>query len=96
MKMTAALVERTLSQFEAEAIPDDHPVVPELSKLFGVHTFFLDRNGLNIVEPAGSAQARTRTGKVVNVASWNDADPPSLVLHEPEPTDVVVALGYEH
>src|SRR5262249_51915322 len=47
MKMTAALVERTLSQFEAEAIPDDHPVVPELSKLFGVHTFFLDRNGLN-------------------------------------------------
>ena len=25
MKLTSAQVERTLGQFEAEAIPDDHP-----------------------------------------------------------------------
>ena len=27
MKLTPALVEKTLNQFEAQAIPDDHPVV---------------------------------------------------------------------
>ena len=38
MKLTSAQVERTLGQFEAEAIPDDHPVVPQLNDLFGEHT----------------------------------------------------------
>ena len=57
MKLTSAQVERTLGQIEARAIPDDHPVVSQLNSLFGDHTFFLDRNGLNIVEPAESAEA---------------------------------------
>jgi hypothetical protein len=34
---------------------EDHPVIPELNDLFGEHTFFLDHNGLNIVEPAEAA-----------------------------------------
>src|SRR5215475_87283 len=55
MKLTSAQVERTLGQFEARIIPDDHPVIPQLNDLFGEHTFFLDRNGLNIVEPAEAA-----------------------------------------
>jgi hypothetical protein len=53
MKLTSAQVWRTLSQFEAQALPDSHPMVPQLNELFGDHTFFLDSNGLNIVEPAG-------------------------------------------
>jgi hypothetical protein len=52
MKLTSAQIERTLGQFEAEAIPDSHPALPRLNGLFGDHTFFLDRKGLNIVEPA--------------------------------------------
>ena len=32
-------------------------------------------------------------GKVVRVASWQDADRTSLVTHRPEATDVVVVLG---
>jgi hypothetical protein len=51
MKLTSAQVEQTLTQFEGEVIPDNHPVVPQLNSLFGEHTFFLDRRGLNIVEP---------------------------------------------
>ena len=51
MKLTSAQIERTLRQFEAEAIPDSHPALPRLNELFGDHTFFLDRKGLNIVEP---------------------------------------------
>src|SRR4051794_787965 len=36
MKLTSVFVERTLSQFEAEAIPDNHPAVPQLRGLFGL------------------------------------------------------------
>ena len=39
MKLTSAQVERTMSQFEVQALPDNHPAVPELNELFGEHTF---------------------------------------------------------
>ena len=48
MKLTSAQIERTLSQFEAEAIPDSHPALPRLNELFGDHTFFLDSKGLTL------------------------------------------------
>src|SRR5881396_2462354 len=86
MKLDSALVERTLSQFEAQVIPDHHPAVPELNRLFGDHTFFLDRNGLNIVEPVAPMQEGTAAGQIVNLANWSNTDPPNLAPHEPEPT----------
>ena len=96
MKLTSVQVERTLSQFQAEAIPDDHPVVPQLNNLFGEHTFFLDGNGLNVVEPNESIDAGAPAGTVVNLANWSDAQLTSLAPHEPEPTEVVVILESKH
>jgi hypothetical protein len=103
MKLTSAQVERTLSQFKAEALPDNHPVVPQLNNLFGEHTFFLDSHGLNIVEPteaagAGTeaAQAAAQRAEVVNIANWSTGNPTTLEPHEPEPTDVIVTLGAKH
>jgi hypothetical protein len=96
MKLTSSQVERTLGQFEAEAIPENHPVVPQLNNLFGEHTFFLDNNGLNIVEPAEGDRAGLQSAKVVNLANWSDATSSGLVPHEPEPTDVVIMLGPKH
>ena len=93
MKLNSVLVERTLGQIEAEAIPEDHPSVPKLKDLFGDHTFFLDTSGLNIIEPMEEAP---RTGKLVNVASWDDADPPQLLAHSPESTDVLIEFGPMH
>ena len=96
MKLNSAQLERTLGQFEARAIPDDHPVIPQLSDLFGEHTFLLDSHGLNIVEPAEAAGSDAQLAKVVNVANWSDANRNRLEPHEPEPTDVVVTLGSKH
>jgi hypothetical protein len=97
MKLTSAQVERTLSQFEAQALPDSHPMVPQLSELFGDHTFFLDSNGLNIVEPAGDdAPAGVEAAWVVNLATWSDANLTKLAPHEPQPTDAIVELGSKH
>ena len=51
MKLTSAQVKETLSQLPCQVIPGSHPVVPQLNRLFGKHTFFIDDQGLNIVEP---------------------------------------------
>jgi hypothetical protein len=89
MKMNSVLVERTQSQLEAEAVPENHPMVPQLNRLFGEHTFFLDDTGLLIVEPTASD---VQEGMVVKLASWKDESHMSLAPHEPEVTDMVVAL----
>ena len=97
MKLTSTQIERTLSQFEAKALPDSHPIVPRLAELFGDHTFFLDSNGLNIVEPTAEAPPEgAQAARVVNLANWSDAKRSSLAPHEPEPTDAIVELGSRH
>jgi hypothetical protein len=95
MKMTSALVKQTLSQIEAQPIPDNHPACPQLTRLFGDHTFFLDNNGLNIVEPSGRTETGSAVANVVRLASWADAKRENLKAHEPEPTDAVVELTSE-
>jgi hypothetical protein len=96
MKLNSAQVEQTLTQFEAQVIPDDHALVPKLNDLFGDHTFFLDSNGLN-VDRAEREPPHGRAGwDVVNVANWSDANMSGLMPHEPEPTEVVVILERKH
>jgi hypothetical protein len=92
MKLTSAQVERTLIQFEADALPDSHPMVRQLNELFGDHTFFLDSNGLNIVEPAAEGPlSGAQPARVVNLANWSDATRTKLRAHDPEPTDAAAA-----
>ena len=40
MKLNSTQVERALKQFEAQALPEDHPVVPQLASMFGNIRFF--------------------------------------------------------
>jgi hypothetical protein len=97
MRMNSVMIKQTLTQFDAQAIPENHPVLPQLKGLFGDHTFFLDGKGLNIVEPMEpmeeGAETSAETGKVVNLANWSENDPQKLAPHEPEPTEVVVVLA---
>lgn len=90
MKLNSALVERTLSQFEAQAIPDNHPVVPQLKDVFGDHTYFINGSGLHVVEPVEPSEPQPDSGKVIRIATWTDANRSSLAPHEPEPTNVVI------
>jgi hypothetical protein len=93
MKLKPATVERTLAQFPAQAIPADHPAVSQLNSLFGDHTFFLDGQGLSILEPVPAAPRES--AQVVRLADWKDAEKSGLVPHEPEQTDFVVTLATE-
>jgi len=96
MKLNSTQLEQTLSQFEAEVLPDNHPAVPQLNDLFGNHTFFLDTRGLKVLEPAGLPERETQSGEIVSLADWSDSTLTSLRPHEPEPTGVVVVLETTH
>ena len=64
MKLNSAQVERTLSQLQGKAIPDNHPVVPQLNNIFGEHTFFLDGNGLASWSPSAPPGRELRGPKL--------------------------------
>ena len=93
MKMNSAQIDRTMLQLDAKAIPLEHPSMQQLEKMFGEHTYFLDGNGLNIVEPIEAGQGETRQGVVVNLASWAEGREQTLETHEPEATGRVIDLG---
>ena len=93
MKLNTAQIEQTLTQLDGEAIPDQHPMLSQLERMFGEHTFFLDGKGLNIVEPLDEKSADGRLAVVINLADWADANATSLRPHTPESRDVVVDLG---
>src|SRR2546430_16196694 len=97
MKLNSTQLKQTLSQFQAEVLPDDHPAVTQLNDLFGEHTFFLDSGGLKVVEPAEAPEMEAPpTGEGVNMADWSDATFTSLKPHEPGLTRGVVVLESPH
>ncbi|HMI15644.1 MAG TPA: hypothetical protein VK526_04700 [Bradyrhizobium sp.] len=96
MKLNSTQVKQTLSQFDAQVLPDDHPAVTQLNDLFGDHTFFLDGGGLKVLEPTETPETQAQTGQVVSLADWSDATLTSLSPHEPELTGVVIVLERKH
>lgn len=96
MKLNSDQVTRTLSQFDAQVLPDNHPAVPQLNDMFGDHTFFLNSTGLNVLEPTSAAEREAEAGQIVNIAFWSDDTQTSLKVHEPEPTGVVISLANTH
>ena len=99
MKLSTARIQRTLHQLEEQTafqetlmIGEDSPLKPKLSELFGDHTFFLDSEGIHIVEPAETSSS-VPTGKVIKLATWKDSKRTALTPHRPQTTDIVVVLG---
>ena len=82
-----------MREFNAQPLPDDHPLVDKLNGIFGEHTFLIGADGLHIVERRDGERSDANTAAVVKVASWEDASRTRLQAHEPEPTDVVVKLA---
>ena len=92
MKLTPAQIEQATKQFEAEPVSEESKLAPELHKVFGDHTFFLGRDGLQIVHAVEAPQTGAHEARVVKLASWTDSERTSLAPHDPEITETVVAL----
>ncbi len=93
MKLSASQIEQTKDRIGAQPVPDSHPLVPQLTDLFGSHTFFLDGEGLGIVETTEPEALEVRTATVVKLARWADDKRTTLAPHTPVATDVVVEIG---
>ena len=96
MKLNSTQIERTLSQFDALVLADDHPATAQLTKAFGQHTFFLDDKGLNVLELIETPHMEPENGEMINIAGWSDATLTKLRAHAPEPTGVVISLKEIH
>lgn len=90
MRLSPARIEQTLNHIEASVIPETHPSMAKIKGIWGDHTYFLDVNGLNIVEPVEGPDSGDVMGAVINIANWSDGTATSLTPHEPQATDVVV------
>jgi hypothetical protein len=91
MRLNEAQVKQTLTQIDAQVLPDDHPATAQLTDLFGDHTFFLDQSGLKVLEPADQL-GQTPSGEVVSLADWSDPTLTSLMPHAPETTGTIIAF----
>lgn len=92
MRLTPAQIKQTTSQFEAQPVPDESQLTPELNRVFGDHTFFIANSGLHIVDALEPTEDGTRAGRMVKLATWTDSHHTTLAPHNPEFTDVVVEL----
>jgi hypothetical protein len=92
MKLNQAQISRTLAQFPALVLADNHPAVAQFSERFGHHTFFFDNSGLNVLELIQVPGAEAQDGEVIRLADWTNEDCSSLTTHQPEPTGLVICL----
>ena len=92
MKLNSTQVAQTLSQMNAQVLPDNHPTVTQLTSVFGDHTFFLDEGGLKVLEPDEIPETGAESGEVLSLADWTDASLTSLTPHEPESTGTIVVF----
>jgi len=90
MKLDATQTAKVQERFGVEAIAESSPANFKLEELFGDHTFFLDSDGLNIVEPHPEGDGGTCI--VVKLASWTQ-DGKRLEMQEPELLPIEVDLG---
>lgn len=90
MKLDAAQRRKVEEQLGIDAVPEEHPATPELKEAFGDHTFFLDAEGLSVVEP--DQPQEQSSGKVIKLASWGE-DRTELLSHRPEVKPVSVDLS---
>ncbi|MFQ5972942.1 MAG: hypothetical protein ACE5Q3_11465 [Alphaproteobacteria bacterium] len=93
MKLTGAQIQKVQNQFDAQAIPEHHAAAPPLEEAFGDHTFFVNLDGLHIVETTPAAEGESQVGTVVKVAGWADEERTKFRRHEPQPMPTVVDLG---
>jgi hypothetical protein len=92
VKLNEVQISKTLSQFRAQVLAEDHPAAAQFRKLFGHHTFFLDARGLHVLELVEVPGMEARDGEIIRLAVWSDAGFTKLRTHQPEPIGVVIRL----
>lgn len=89
MKLSSEQVKRVEQRIDGQVVPDSHLLSPELQREFGDHTFFLNPDGLTIVE---RSPVDRQVGEVVRIAGWTNSAHTELEPDVPEPMPVAIQL----
>lgn len=76
-----------------QAVPDNHDVTQDLRSVFGDHTFFLNEDGLHILQELEDPEREDVDAGVIRLATWVDEEKSALAPHEPQPTESVLKVG---
>src|SRR5262249_9878532 len=99
MKLNEAQISRTLSQFPAQVLAEDHPAVAQFCELFGHHTLLSRRQGTERVGAAagswnGSAGRRDNKPSGLERCGVHQADHASARTEPPRVCRRPVGLSY--
>ena len=72
MRLSNSQARDVMNQARAEVLPADHPIMPQLEQVFGLHTFFLKTEGLHVVERGGADSPGADPAFLVKIAGWAD------------------------
>ena len=89
MKLSSEQVKRVEQRIDGQVVPDSHLLSPEHQREFGDHTFFLNPDGLTIVE---RSPVDRQVGEVVRIAGWTNSAHTELEPDVPEPMPVAIQL----
>ena len=92
MKLSTAQIAAVEQATGANPLPEDNPAQAQLSEALGDHTFYLDQQGLVVLENPESA-ASEDTLEIVRVGQWTDDERQQLGLTPPQRTGQVIELA---
>ena len=93
MKLTSTRIAHAANQLDSWVVPETHPANLSLCEVFGDHTFFLDGEGLSIVEPSESeTETAVELARIVKLATWADDERTLLAPHPREETGLMIVL----
>lgn len=97
MKLNAAQIDIVEQQVSVRPIEDDSPAMPQLKEVFGDHTFYVDANGLHVLEvlPEDMDGAQPGTAAIIQIAEWTNEDKNALAPIEPRAAGSVVSITGE-
>ncbi len=83
MKLNETQAQHVAEQLQGQAIPEEHPNAPQLKEAIGDHTFFLNEEGLHVVEPGAEGSDQPEAA-ALRIGSWSQESEGQLFLHAPE------------
>lgn len=89
MKIHAEQITHMQEATQAQALEDNSPAAEQLKQHFGDHTFFLNSDGLHIIEPQSEQEDGEERLQPVRLAHWKDETRTVLVPQDPEILDPI-------
>lgn len=95
MKLNTTQITAIRNQIGAEPVEEANPANEQLREVFGDHTFYADKSGLFVMEPAEEAQSAEQVSSVqiVQIGTWANEQQDALKPIEPRAFDRVIEIG---